>query len=83
MEETVEAEGKAASREDEQPFRWRGTLFKMIESAATTFMSIMVLGFVLSSSTQDQLSDIVLQDGGIWLSSLLQISCASKSGARI
>jgi hypothetical protein len=44
---TEDAEEKATPRTDEQDFRWRSTLFKMMESAATTLMSIMVLGFVL------------------------------------
>lgn len=44
---TEDAEEKAMPRMDEQEFQWRSTLFKMVESAATTLMSIMVLGFVL------------------------------------
>lgn len=42
-------ENQNAGKRDDSPeisraFKWRPTLFKMFESAATTFMSIMVLG---------------------------------------
>ena len=54
--EAVEGvEEKGLPREDEPTFRWRLTLFKMIESAATTFMSLMVLGLVFLKSTKDRL----------------------------
>lgn len=53
LDVTEETGGKASPREEEQNFRWKLTLFKMFESAATTFMSIMVLGLVLSSFVKD------------------------------
>lgn len=54
LEADEEVEGKSPPREDEQAFRWRFTLFKMIESAATTFMSITVLGLVSLESAKHQ-----------------------------
>lgn len=54
LEVAEEVEEKSPPREDEQTLKWKVALFKMIESAATTFMSIMVLGLVLLKSTRDQ-----------------------------
>ena len=39
-----DADGQARTERDAPQFSWRPTLFKMFESAATTFASILVLG---------------------------------------
>lgn len=84
-ENTKESQESPSPQKVRQAYKWNQTLFKMFESAATTFVSIMVLGYDNGEPANScGVADVMTaQDGWIWLPSILQILGFEENGTRL